>query len=138
MDISVPLCRGWVLSIKDEEKDWVSFKYECLPNICYWSGCLDHFDRDCDKWIESDGTLDISDKKNELWIWASAMQVRRKLVVVVPGFYEARKKGGSRLSTLVAKKVASPLREVRFNDNHKWKSLRRKSWINSMHPRIQS
>ena len=59
-------------------------------------------------------------------------------MVVVPGFYEARKKGGLKLSTPMTKKVASPLREVRFNDNHKWKSLRRKSRINSMHPRIQS
>ena len=35
VDITVPLWRGRVLSIKDEEKCLVSFKYEQLPNICY-------------------------------------------------------------------------------------------------------
>ena len=63
VDISVPLCRGRLLSIEDEEELWVSFKYERLPNICYWCGCLDHSDRDCGKWIDSDGTLDSSNKK---------------------------------------------------------------------------
>ena len=42
MDISLPLCRGQVLSIMDDEEHWVTFKYERLPNICYWCGCLDH------------------------------------------------------------------------------------------------
>lgn len=36
VDISLPLYRGHVLSIEDEEEHWVTFKYECLPNICYW------------------------------------------------------------------------------------------------------
>ena len=35
VDISIPLCRGRVLSIEDGEEGWVSFKYERLPNICY-------------------------------------------------------------------------------------------------------
>ena len=35
VDILVTLYRGRVLSIKDEEEFWVSFKYEQLPNICY-------------------------------------------------------------------------------------------------------
>ena len=35
----------------------MSFKYERLPNICYWCGRLTHDDRDCDLWIDSEGTL---------------------------------------------------------------------------------
>ena len=54
IDILVPLCRGHILSIEDDEDYWVTFKYEHLPNICYWCGCLDHSDKDCEKWIESD------------------------------------------------------------------------------------
>lgn len=47
VDISIPLCRGRVLSIEDGKEGWVSFKYKRLPNICYWCGCLDHTNRDC-------------------------------------------------------------------------------------------
>ena len=47
MDISLPLCRGLVIALANGEKIWVSFKYECLPNICYWCGCFDHDDKDC-------------------------------------------------------------------------------------------
>ena len=47
MDISLPLCRGLVIALANGEKIWVSFKYECLPNIWYWCGCFDHDDKDC-------------------------------------------------------------------------------------------
>ena len=63
VDISIPWCRGRVLSMEDGEECWVSFKYERLPNICYWCGCLDHSDRDCVRWIESDGTLDSRERE---------------------------------------------------------------------------
>ena len=101
VDISMPLCRGRVLSMEDGKECWVSFKYEHFPNICYWCGCLDHSDRDCAKWIEGDGTLDSKERVYGPWIWAAPTQVRRKPVVVVPGFYEARKKGGLKSNTLV-------------------------------------
>ena len=35
IDISKPLCRGRVISLSKGEQNWVSFKYERLPNICY-------------------------------------------------------------------------------------------------------
>ena len=111
VDITLPLCRGRVLSFEDEEERWVSFKYERLPNICYWCGCLDHSDRDCDKWIDNDGTLDSSNKKYGPWIRAPLPQIRRKPVVVVSGFYETRKKGGSRGCRSVEKKAAPLSRE---------------------------
>lgn len=57
LDGSLPLCSGRVVSLEDDHQLWVSFKYKYLPNICYWCGCLDHDDKDCDIWIESEGTL---------------------------------------------------------------------------------
>ena len=57
IDISLLLCRGRVLSLEDGSDVWVKFKYERLPNICYWCGCLNHSDRDCEVWINSDGTF---------------------------------------------------------------------------------
>ena len=57
IDISKPLCRGRLISLSKGEQSWVSFKYERLPNICYWCGCLNHVDSDCDLWIKSEGKL---------------------------------------------------------------------------------
>ena len=57
IDISKPLCRGRLISLSKGEQSWVSFKYERLPSICYWCGCQNHVDSDCDLWIESEGKL---------------------------------------------------------------------------------
>ena len=51
IDLSLPLCRGRLISLHDGKEIWVSFKYERLPNICYWCGRLTHDDRNCDLWI---------------------------------------------------------------------------------------
>ena len=47
LDVSLPLCCGCLITLENGSKHWVSFKYECLPNICYWCGRLDHDDKDC-------------------------------------------------------------------------------------------
>lgn len=70
----------------------MNFKYEHLPNICYWCGCLNHFDKDCDLWIESEGTLTQDDQAYGPWIRASSSLSIRHSVVVVPGYYEAKKR----------------------------------------------
>lgn len=57
MNISLPLCRGRLITLDSNEVHWVSFKYERLPNLCYWCDCLTHPDKDCEWWIESEGTL---------------------------------------------------------------------------------
>ena len=44
IDVAFPLCRGRLISFDKGEEGWVSFKYERLPNICYWCGCLNHSD----------------------------------------------------------------------------------------------
>ncbi|XP_065615766.1 uncharacterized protein LOC136061661 [Quercus suber] len=53
LDVTIPLCRGRLVSIGRDKEVWVSFKYERLPNICYWCGCFDHDDKDCEKWLNS-------------------------------------------------------------------------------------
>lgn len=63
MDISLPLCRGCLISLEYWEQVWIMFKYERLPNICYWYGCLDHDNKDCDVWIENEGTLSEEDQQ---------------------------------------------------------------------------
>ena len=35
MDVSLPLCHGWMISMESGKIMWISFKCELLPNICY-------------------------------------------------------------------------------------------------------
>ena len=62
IDLSLPLCRGHLVSLKNVKQTWISFKYERLPNLCYWCGCLTHDDKDCQVWIESEGTLQLDQR----------------------------------------------------------------------------
>ena len=57
IDINLPLCRGRVITMPKGDKAWIHFKYDRLPSICYWCGCLDHDDKDYDLWVDSKGTL---------------------------------------------------------------------------------
>ena len=63
VNTSKPLCRGRKIRHADGEVGWVSFKYERLPNLCYWCGRLSHSDKDCELWIRSQGTLTESDRQ---------------------------------------------------------------------------
>ena len=103
IDISLPLCRGRIITLEDGDEVWVKFRYERLPNIFYWCGCLTHSDRDCEVWINSDGTLKAGDQVYGPWLWAPFTPNLRRSMVVVPGFYETRKKNlarGSRATEL--------------------------------------
>ena len=91
IDVNKPLCRGRLISIPHGEQSWVSFKYERLPNICYWCGCLNHGDRDYDLWVESEGSLTKESQAYGAWIHAPPFAKGRNPVVRVPGFYEAKK-----------------------------------------------
>ena len=112
VDISLPLCRGRVLSIEDGDDHWVTFKYERLPNICYWCGCLDHSEKDCDRWLESEGTLKDNDRVYGAWIRAAFAPASRKTVVVVPGFYEDKKGKQGKPTKPVPGKYSSPASET--------------------------
>ena len=57
IDITKPLSRGKKVEFDNGEESWVSFKYECLPNLCYWYGCLTHQDRDCSLWQNRKGSM---------------------------------------------------------------------------------
>ena len=63
VNITSPLCRGRVITLPNGSKHWIKFRYEHLPSICYWCGRLDHDDRDCDLWIQSNGTLKMDQQQ---------------------------------------------------------------------------
>ena len=91
LDITKPLSRGCKITLNDGSVCWVSFKYERLPNICYWCGCITHSDKDCDLWIDSEGTLLVEARQYGAWLRAPLFNPIRKSTVVVLGFYKQKK-----------------------------------------------
>lgn len=100
IDLSLPLCHGRLISLNDGKEVWVSFKYERLPNICHWRGHLTHDDRDCDLWIESEGTLRTEQRAFGQHLRAPLFVASRKSVITVPGYYAAKKKASFTTSTI--------------------------------------
>ena len=96
IDLSLPLCRGRLVSIGEGGKQvWIAFKYERLPNLCYWCGRLTHDDRDCDLWIDSEGTLKPEQREFGPNLRALPFVPARRNAITVPGFYAAKKKARS-------------------------------------------
>ena len=92
MDVTQPLSRGRVVTLETGKKTWISFRYKRLLNLCYWCGSLDHDDKDCEVWVQSEGNLDLSKKKYDSRIRAEPVYLSNKNVVHVPGYFEGRKK----------------------------------------------
>ena len=91
LDVTIPLCRGRLVSIGGDKEVWVSFKYERLPTICYWCGCFDHDDKDCKVWLNSEGILTPEQRQFSPSLRAAPFFPLRKQVVSVPSFYKSRK-----------------------------------------------
>uniref|UniRef100_A0A803QGM3 Reverse transcriptase domain-containing protein n=1 Tax=Cannabis sativa TaxID=3483 RepID=A0A803QGM3_CANSA len=52
LDITKPLRRGMTIRFRGISKPrWVSFKYESLPNFCYFCGLVDHTYNKCSKYL---------------------------------------------------------------------------------------
>ena len=95
IDLTLPLCRGRLVSLNKDKQVWVSFKYERLPNICYWCGRLTHDDKDCDLWVESEGTLQTEQREFRSYLRAAPFSVSRKNIINDLGYYTTRKKVSS-------------------------------------------
>lgn len=65
---------------------WISFKYENLPNICYWCGQLSHDDKGCILWIQSKVSLSMKDQRFGPWIRANQYNPVKKVTIKVQGF----------------------------------------------------
>ena len=104
MDISQPLCRGRVILLDSGKDLWVPFKYERLPSLCFWCGCLTHDDRDCEVWVESEGSLSPESQQFGPWLKAAPFVPARRYMVKVPGFF-AGKKAGTAKEKCAVKKV---------------------------------
>ena len=112
VDITLPLCRGRVISLPNGSKSWVNFKYERLPNICYWCGRLDHNDRDCELWIESNGTLTAEQQQYDSRLRAPPYKTAGRDVIYVPGFFEGRARRAQGTPVVAQPDEAAPEMEV--------------------------
>ncbi|XP_030959369.1 uncharacterized protein LOC115981364 [Quercus lobata] len=99
IDLILPLCRGLLVSLNKDKQVWISFKYERLPNLCYWCGRLTHDDKDCDLWIESEGTLQAEQREFGSHLRAAPFSMSRKNIIAVPGYYSTRKTTNTEAST---------------------------------------
>ena len=83
IDITKPLCRGRKIELNDGEDSWVSFKYECLPNLCYWCGRLTHHDKDCSLWSKWKGSIKEGGQQFRSWLRASTPNLGKKTIIRV-------------------------------------------------------
>ena len=91
IDISQPLCRGRVTSLDSGKELWVPFKYERLPSLCFWCGCMTHDDRDCELWVESEGSLSHESQQFGPWLKETSFMPTRRYMVKVSGFFAGKK-----------------------------------------------
>nr|XP_023928474.1 uncharacterized protein LOC112039800 [Quercus suber] len=86
VEITKLLCRGhWVL-LEAGREVWVLFKYEKIPNFCYWCGLVSHDDKNCGKWLVSKGILDITNQEYNAWLPAPPFNHGKKTMVSVKGY----------------------------------------------------
>ena len=85
LDISKPLCRGRKARFEKGRETWVSFKYERLPNFCYWCGCVTHSEKDCSFWLCNKNSLRVEDQQFGPWMRAPMERPWRKVEVKVEG-----------------------------------------------------
>ena len=90
LDVTLPLCKGRVITFPSGEKRWIRFKYERLLSLCYWCGCLNHDDRDCELWVQSNGTLTLDQQQFGPFLRAPPYKSLGKDVIYVPDYYEKR------------------------------------------------
>lgn len=88
IDVSKPPCRSHKITMDDGINGWVSFKFERLPNICYWCGCLIHNDKDCGLQFDGEGTLSIESRQYGAWMCAPPFNLVKKSMIVVHDFMQ--------------------------------------------------
>ena len=84
--------------MRNGEESWTSFKYERLPNLCYWCGRLTHHNKGCSIWLNRKGTLRESDQQFGSWLRVVTPNLAKKTVVRVAG-YEAEVREDNRDAT---------------------------------------
>jgi hypothetical protein len=85
LNVTAPLCRGRMIKLEENKKCWVAFRYERLPNFCYWCGYLDHSEKDCDVGLHKGSINPTEERQYRPWLKASTERPPRKTEVMVHG-----------------------------------------------------
>jgi hypothetical protein len=78
IDVQAPLCRGRKVGFGGGREALVSFKYERLPNFCYWCWLLTHGDSDYGIWLRSQGSLPERNQQYGPWMRSSIGRPNRR------------------------------------------------------------
>uniref|UniRef100_A0A2N9GZI9 Reverse transcriptase domain-containing protein n=1 Tax=Fagus sylvatica TaxID=28930 RepID=A0A2N9GZI9_FAGSY len=85
LDVTKPLSRGRKARLEQGRETWISFKYERLPNFCYWCGLLSHSEKDCPIWLLNKTSLRAEDQPFGPWLRAANDRPWRKTEIKVDG-----------------------------------------------------
>ena len=85
IDTTKPLCKGRKAMLEKGRETWISFRYERLPNFCYWCGHVTHSDKDCPHWLRNKETLHLEDQQFGPWLRASNERPWRKTEIKIEG-----------------------------------------------------
>ena len=85
IDVSKPLCRGRRVALDDNTEQWISFKYEKLPNFCYWCGLISHDGKDCDLWLARKDSRNTEPTEYGPWLRATPFNPGKTSFTVVSG-----------------------------------------------------
>ena len=85
IDVSKPLCRGRRVALDKKEEIWISFKYEKLPNFCYWCNLISHDGKDCDIRLARKDTRNTEPHQYGPWLRAMSFNLGKIPFTVVSG-----------------------------------------------------
>ena len=71
--------------MNDNKEVWVSFKYEKLPNFCYWCGLISHDGKDCEVWLAKKNAEKTEPHEYGPWLRALPYNSGKTPFIVVPG-----------------------------------------------------
>ena len=46
INITQPLCKGWLVNMGGPKPQWILFKYECMSIFCYWCRVMNHDEKE--------------------------------------------------------------------------------------------
>ena len=78
INVNKPLSRGRKLWENGVGVGWASFRYERLPNFCYWCGSLLHEDRECELWLSKRNKSSLEKGQFGPWMRAEMNPAGRK------------------------------------------------------------
>ena len=93
--LSEPLCQGRQIVRSGGMESWVDFKYERLPNLCYWCERLIHHDKDCLTQLKKRRANRDEEKHFGSWLRVNIPNPSRRIAIRFAGFDDDLDEQGS-------------------------------------------